>query len=147
MEGHVFPTQGDIEPEDQQALYRIRRQREAKNKGRAFQMPPLHRALVNVHEQLANTIRVAKDMAQVSKRTMKVADLMEWSKSTQAKTQLAEWLQQANSKLKDAEEQLQTYDHAIVLVPDKRLWEELQQKEDLLDKANKKLEIVDAKVH
>ena len=42
---------GVVEPQDQQEIDRIGRQRNAKNKGEAIQMPPLHEALVEVHNR------------------------------------------------------------------------------------------------
>ena len=42
---------GAIEPQEQQEVNRIGRQRNAKNKGEAIQMPPLHEALVEVHQE------------------------------------------------------------------------------------------------
>ena len=44
---------GTVEPHEQQEIDRIGRQRNAKNKGEAIQMPPLHEALVEVHREYA----------------------------------------------------------------------------------------------
>ena len=44
---------GTVEPQDQQEIDQIGRQRNAKNKGEAIQMPPLHEALVEVHKEYA----------------------------------------------------------------------------------------------
>ena len=43
---------GDLEPEEERELQRIGRQREAKNKGTAIQMPSLNTALVEAHQEL-----------------------------------------------------------------------------------------------
>ena len=73
-----------------------------------FQVPPLHMTLVEVHQELANKVRVAKDMTNVTKRTTKAADPMqEWLEATQAKEELEERLQRAKSKLKEVEDRLQ----------------------------------------
>ena len=44
---------GIVDPHEQQEIDRIRRQRNAKNKGEAIQMLPLHEALVEVHKEYA----------------------------------------------------------------------------------------------
>ena len=42
---------GVVDSEDQYEVDRIGRQRNAKNRGEAIQMPPLHEALVEVHQE------------------------------------------------------------------------------------------------
>ena len=63
-------------------------------------MPPLNTTLVEVHQELANTTQVAKDMAKVCKQMRKASELThEWSEVTQSNVALAVQLQQAESKL------------------------------------------------
>ena len=50
---------GTVDLQDQQEIDRIRRQRNAKNKGEAIEMPPLHDALVEVHKEYAKASQVA----------------------------------------------------------------------------------------
>ena len=61
----------------------------------------------------------------------------EWSAMKQANEELTAQLQQVESKLQVAEERLQMYEHVISHVPDRRLWEQLQEKNDIIDRANK----------
>ena len=67
---------GTVDPQDQQEIDRIRRQRNAKNKGEAFHMPPLHEALVEVHKEYAKASRAAKDMADMYKKATAAAEIL-----------------------------------------------------------------------
>ena len=55
-------------------------------------------------------------------------------------------LQQSKSKLLETEQKFQIYDQAIVPIPDRRLWEDLQEKEDIIDQENKQIEVADTEV-
>ena len=59
---------GVVDPEEQQEVDRIGRQRNAKNKGEAMLMPLLHEALVEVHKEYERASRAAKDMAELYKK-------------------------------------------------------------------------------
>ena len=65
--------------------------------------------LIEVHQELAKTMRVAKDIAHVFKRTRKEAEQItkEWTKTTQTNKLLQEQLQQAELKLLEAKVKLQ----------------------------------------
>ena len=67
---------GDVEPQDQQEIDRIGWQRNAKNKGEAIQMPPLHEALVEVHKEYAKASWATKDMAEMYKTATAAAELL-----------------------------------------------------------------------
>ena len=56
---------GAVEPEEQAKVDRIDRQHNAKNRGEAIQMPPLHEALVEVHREYEKAGRSARDMAYI----------------------------------------------------------------------------------
>ena len=64
----------------EQDMNKISKQRDVKNKGLAIQMLTLNTLLVEVHQELARTIRVAKDMSELCKRTRKASEVMtkEW---------------------------------------------------------------------
>ena len=98
-----------------------------------IQIPHLHTTLVEVHQELAKTSQATKDMADI--QTTKASELMkkEWLTATQSNTELTIRLQQVESKLKEVEERLQTYEHAIVPILDRQLWEELKEMEDIID--------------
>ena len=55
---------GAIEPEEQPELDRNGRQRTAKYRGEAIQMPPWNTALVEVHPEYVRMNKVARDMAK-----------------------------------------------------------------------------------
>ena len=61
---------GVVEPEEQQEVDQISRQRNTKNKGDTIQMPSLHEALVEVHKEYERASRPAKDMAELYKKAM-----------------------------------------------------------------------------
>ena len=67
---------GAVEPNEQAEVDRIGRQRNAKNKGEAIQMPPLHEALVEVHREYEKASRAAKDMAELYKRATTTTDVL-----------------------------------------------------------------------
>ena len=67
---------GAVEPNEQAEVDRIGRQRNAKNKGEAIQIPPLHEALVEVHREYEKASRAAKDMAELYKRATTPADVL-----------------------------------------------------------------------
>ena len=67
---------GVVDPQDQQEIDRIGRERNAKNKGEAIQMPPLHEALVEVHKEYAKASRAAKDMADIYKKATAAAEIL-----------------------------------------------------------------------
>ena len=101
-----------VEPKEQE-VDRIDRQHNAKNRGEAIQMPPLHMTLIKVHREYANlkTNRAAKDMEEACKRAMVAADRLhdQFSRAQADNTGLSGKLRQAKEKLKEAEDQLQTY--------------------------------------
>ena len=112
-------------------------------------MPPLNISMVEVHQELAKTTHVAKEIAEVSKRTTKAPDLMytEWSTTQKTNEELSARLQQVEAKLKEADEHLQTCDYVgIPHVPDRQLWDQLQKKEKLIERANKRIEEAETKV-
>ena len=55
-------------------------------------------------------------------------------------------LQQVESKLKTVEERLQTYEPTIPHVPNGRLWEQLQEKQDIIERSNKRIEEANTEV-
>ena len=67
---------GAVEPEEQAEVDRISRQRNAKNKGEAIQMPPLHEALVEVHREYEKASRATKDMAELYKKVTMTAEVL-----------------------------------------------------------------------
>ena len=67
---------GIVEPREQREINRIGRQRNAKNKGEAIQMPPLHEALVEVHKEYAKASWAAKDMVDMYKKATGAADML-----------------------------------------------------------------------
>ena len=67
---------GVVELQDQQEIDRIGRQRNAKNKGEAIQMPPLHEALVEVHKEYAKASRAAKDMVDMYNKATTAAEIL-----------------------------------------------------------------------
>mgnify|MGYP006925733488 FL=1 len=50
---------GALELEDERELQRIDRQRDGRSKGMAIQLPPLHTALIEVHQELAKVTQEA----------------------------------------------------------------------------------------
>ena len=80
---------------------RIGRQRNAKNRGEAIQMPPLHEALVEVHREYEKASRAARDMAEMYKKAMAAAKVL----NAQYKRK-----QEENQRLKD-----QLYSDFVVL--------------------------------
>ena len=67
---------GAVEPEEQAEVDRIGQQWNAKNKGEAIQMPPLHEALVEVHREYEKASRAARDMAERYKKATTAADVL-----------------------------------------------------------------------
>ena len=80
-----------LEPEDEQELQRIDRQRDARNKGMAIQLPPLHSTLIEVHKESTKVMQEAKDIAEVGKRMRKDPDQMykEWVATTKGDEELS----------------------------------------------------------
>ena len=93
---------GIVEPQEQQEVDRIGRQRNAKNKGEAIQMPPLHEALVEVHREYEKASRAAKDMADLYKKATAASEIL----NAQCINKQAE-NQQLSKRLRQTEEQLQ----------------------------------------
>ena len=67
---------GAVELEEQAEVDRIGRQRNAKNKGEAIQIPHLHEALVEVHREYEKASRAARDMAKQFKKTAAAAEVL-----------------------------------------------------------------------
>ena len=67
---------GVVEPHEQQEIDRIGQHRNAKNKGEAIQMPPLHEALVEVHREYEKASRAAKDMADLYKKATATSEIL-----------------------------------------------------------------------
>ena len=65
-----------VELEEQAEVDRIGRQRNAKNRGEAIQIPPLHEALVEVHREYEKVSRFARDMAEMYKKVTAMADVL-----------------------------------------------------------------------
>ena len=99
---------GVVEPPEQQELDRIGRQRSAKNKGEAIQMPPLHEALVEIHREYEKASRAARDMADLYKKATVVSDILNAQcMKTQAENQhLSERLRQTEEQLQKTKEEL-----------------------------------------
>ena len=67
---------GVVKPYEQQKIDRIGRQRNAKNRGEAIQMPPLHEALVKVHKEYEKASRATRDMAEMYKQATTTTDVL-----------------------------------------------------------------------
>ena len=82
---------GSLESEDERELQRIGRQRDARNKGMAIQLPPLHSTLIEVHKESTKVMQEAKDIAEVGKRMRKDPDQMykEWVATTKGDEELS----------------------------------------------------------
>ena len=68
---------GAIKQEEEQEVDKICRWRNAKNKGEAIQMPPLHEVLVEVHREYDRASKEARDMVELYKRATVVDRLQE----------------------------------------------------------------------
>ena len=81
---------GVLEPEEEQELQHIGRQRDVRNKGIAIQIPALNTTLVEAHQELAKTTREAKEIAEVCKRTTTTLEHMhaEWSTTKKSNEEL-----------------------------------------------------------
>ena len=90
-------------------------------------MPPLNTALIEVHLELAKTIRATREMVEVCKRMTKAADLihMQWLVAKKNNEDLSIRLQ-VEAQLKEEDEHLQHCDYAgIPHVLDKEFWDQL----------------------
>ena len=67
---------GAVEPEEQAEVDRIGRQQNAKNRGEAVQMAPLHEALVEVHREYEKASKATKDMTEKYKKATAAADVL-----------------------------------------------------------------------
>ena len=134
---------GTVEPQEQQEIDWIGRQRNVKNKGEAIRMPPLHEALVEVHKEYAKASRTAKGMADLYKKATSASDILNAQcTTTQAKNQqLSEELQQTQEKLKKTmDELLQQASTRRPLESDQELQQKLQQAEVALKEIEAKAE-------
>ena len=121
---------GTVDPQDQQEIDRIGRQRNAKNKGEAIQMPPLHEALVEVHKEYAKASRAAKDMADMYKKATATAEIL----NKQCTASQAE-NQRLSEQLREAKELLKKITEEVLRGPEKfaQEWQQkCQQAEDAL---------------
>ena len=102
---------GAVEPEEQQEVERIGRQRNAKNKGEAIQMPPLHEALVEVHREYERASKAAKDMADLYKKETVALEVLnkKYTRTQVEKEELSKQCRQIEEKLRKAEEELLTH--------------------------------------
>ena len=109
---------GALEQEDEWEL-----QRKARNKGMAIQLPPLHTALIEVHQELAKVTQESKDTIEVCKRAKKVSGQMhkEWSTTKKANEELSTRLQEVEVKLKHAEERFQVQESEVSHKPNRML--------------------------
>ena len=91
---------GNVNPQEQQEIDRIGQHRNAKNKGKAIQMPPLHEALVDVHKEYATARQTTKDMVDLYKTATTTTDVLNGQCTTsQAENQwLSEQLQQTKEE-------------------------------------------------
>ena len=99
---------GTVDPQDQQEIDRIGRQRNAKSKGEVIQMPPLHEALVEVHKEYAKASRAAKDMADMYKKATAAAEILnaQCTASQPENQRLSEQVRQAEELLKKVTEEI-----------------------------------------
>ena len=66
---------GNIKIEEEVVLHRLGTKKQGRMDHQAIELPILNLALVEVHQELANTRRTAKDMDYNSKKTRKGAEL------------------------------------------------------------------------
>ena len=59
---------GVVEPEEQQEIDRLSRQRNAKNRGEPIQMPPLQTTVVEMYREYERANRAAKGMVEAYKK-------------------------------------------------------------------------------
>ena len=131
---------GAIKPNEQAEVDRIGRQRHAKNRGEAIQIPPLHEALVEVHREYEKASRAARDMAELYKQATTAADVLNAQyKWMQAENQqLKNKLQEEQVALEKAREQIfQPESQRQPLETDS----ELQKRLDQAEKARREAEI------
>ena len=69
-----------VEPKEQQEVDQISRHRNAKNRGEAIQMPPLHEALVEVHREYERANRAATDIAELYKNATAASGVLNASR-------------------------------------------------------------------
>ena len=100
---------GVVELEEQHEIDRIGRQRNAKNRGEAIQVTPLHEALIEVHREYDMANRATKDMAEAYKRGTTATDQLQdqWTKSQAKNDKLSEIPRQTEEKLKEPDQQFQ----------------------------------------
>ena len=113
---------GIVDPQDQQEIDRIGRQRNAKNKSEAIQMPPLHEALVEVHKEYAKASRAAKDMADMYKKATTAAEILN-AQCTASQTEN----QRLSGQVREAKELLKKITEEVLCRPDESV-QEWQQK-------------------
>ena len=113
---------GALEPEEQAEVDKISRKRNAKNRGEAIQMPPLHESLVEVHKEYERASKAARDMAERYKNVSASAE--------ELKAQYARE-QEENKRMKEVILQIEAQGRPSVSNP------ELQQKLTETKKQNK----------
>ena len=126
---------GIVEPREQREINRIGRQRNAKNKGEAIQMPPLHEALVEVHKEYAKASRAAKDMADMYKKAIAAAKMLnaQCTASKADNQRLSEQVRQTEELLKKTREEMLQQIATGRLAESEQEWQlKLQQAEDAL---------------
>ena len=107
---------GTVDPQDQQEIDRIGRQRNAKNKGEAIQMPSLHEALVEVHKKYAKASRAAKDMADMYKKATTAGEIL----NAQCTASEAE-NQRLSGQVREVEELLKKIMEEVLCRPDESI--------------------------
>ena len=125
---------GTLDPQEQQEINRIGRHRNAKNKGEAIQMPPLHEALMEVHKEYAKASRASKYMVDMYKKATTAADLLNAQcTASQAENQrLSKQCRQTEELLKKTREEM-LQQETRRLVESEQEWQQIfQQAEDAL---------------
>ena len=95
---------GAVEPEEQEEVDQIDRQSNSNIRSEAIQVPPLHEALVEVHQEYEKDSRAAKDMAELYKRAIVTADVLnaQCAQGQIENQQLKDQLQKAQAVLEKA---------------------------------------------
>ena len=98
---------GILEPREQAEVDRIDRKRNAKSRGEAIEMPPLHEALVEVHREYERASKVASDMAERYKyvsaaaEELKLQYVKEQEENKKMKEMLLQWETQGRSSVSE----------------------------------------------
>ena len=135
-----------VDPQEQQEINRIGPQQNAKNKGEAIQMPPLHEALVEVHKEYAKPNRAAKDMADLYKKATAATDMLNAQcTASQAENQwFSEQFQQTEEQLKKTSEEMMHQEGTRwPLEFEQELQQKLQQAEDALKQTEARVETIE----